>query len=75
LNKSLGQINQCLDQKKFSEAMQGLAYLCPIINEFFNQVKVNNSNTFIRINRLKLLSQIKIVLEQVADFSKIDVSK
>ena len=41
------------------------------IDEFFEGVLVNDENPKIRLNRLKILSQIRNVMVTVADFSKI----
>jgi glycyl-tRNA synthetase beta chain len=42
------------------------------VDDFFDKVKVNDDNTMVRGNRLKLLSRIRSGLDGVADFSKIE---
>ncbi len=59
------------EAEEFSEAMLGLAALRKPVDDFFDKVTVNDENQDFRINRLKLLSQIRSVMENVADFSKI----
>ena len=59
------------EAEEFSESMLGLATLRKPVDDFFDKVTVNDENQDFRINRLKLLSQIRSVMENVADFSKI----
>jgi glycyl-tRNA synthetase beta chain len=55
----------------FEGAMRVLAKLRPAVDAFFDKVKVNDDNTKVRENRLKLLNEIRAATRAVADFSKI----
>jgi glycyl-tRNA synthetase beta chain len=53
--------------------MQALAGLRGPIDAFFDKVTVNvQDNPALRLNRLKLLNQIRATMDSVADFSKIE---
>jgi len=61
-----------LDKEEFGGAMSVLALLRGPVDAFFDKVKVNADEPAMRVNRLRLLSQIRATLGQVADFSKIE---
>ena len=61
-----------LDKEDFGGAMSVLALLRGPVDDFFDKVKVNADEPAVRVNRLRLLSQIRATLGQVADFSKIE---
>ena len=61
-----------LKQEEFGVAMQALAQLRRPVDEFFSGVTVNCEDAKLRMNRLRLLSQIRATLNQVADFSQIE---
>ena len=61
-----------LQQEDFSAAMSALSKLRGPIDAFFDRVTVNADDVAVRKNRLYLLSQIRSVLGQVADFTKIE---
>jgi glycyl-tRNA synthetase beta chain len=65
-------IDAALTGERFSEAMTILAGLRSPVDAFFDHVQVNCSDPRLRINRLKLLSQIRSALGGVADFSQIE---
>jgi glycyl-tRNA synthetase beta chain len=52
--------------------MQSLARLRRPVDEFFEKVTVNDPDPALRENRLRLLSRIRAVMNQVADFSQIE---
>lgn len=58
--------------ESFSGAMSALADLRQPVDAFFDKVTVNAPLPQVRINRLKLLAQIRGVTQAVADFSKIE---
>ncbi len=60
-----------LEEEKPEAALRNLSSLRGPIDDFFDVVKINSENPIIRKNRLCLLNQIKEVMHQVADFSKI----
>jgi glycyl-tRNA synthetase beta chain len=57
--------------ENFTGAMNALAELRKPVDDFFDQVTVNADNKDLRVNRLRLLSQIRAATLGVADFSKI----
>ena len=63
---------RALEKEAFGEAMTALARLRRPIDSFFDGVKVNDPDSALRENRLLLLSNIRSVMDSVADFSKIE---
>jgi len=72
LSVARSRIGQALGGEQFEEAMTILAALRAPVDAFFDHVKVNCANADLRVNRLKLLSQIRSALGGVADFSQIE---
>jgi glycyl-tRNA synthetase beta chain len=60
-----------LSVENFTGAMNALADLRGPVDAFFEKVTVNAPDAKLRVNRLKLLSDIRAVTLNVADFSKI----
>ena len=60
-----------INVENFRGAMNALAELRKPVDDFFEQVTVNADDPKLRINRLRLLSQIRAATLGVADFSKI----
>jgi len=60
-----------LEAEDFVGAMAALAALRGPVDAFFDKVLVNDSDPAIRLNRLRLLTQVKDAAAQVADFSLI----
>jgi glycyl-tRNA synthetase beta chain len=60
-----------INVENFRGAMNALAELRAPVDAFFEQVTVNADDPKLRINRLRLLSQIRAATLGVADFSKI----
>ena len=60
-----------INVESFRGAMNALAELRAPVDAFFEQVTVNADDPELRINRLRLLSQIRAATLGVADFSKI----
>ena len=58
-------------KEDFTAAMTALAKLRPAVDAFFDKVKVNDDDSAVRENRLKLLNEIRAATRAVADFSKI----
>jgi len=69
LNVTLGTFTQGED---FDRVMTRLATLRRPVDEFFDKVTVNAPEPELRENRLRLLSRIRSVMNQVADFSQIE---
>jgi glycyl-tRNA synthetase beta chain len=62
-----------IESEDFVGAMNDLAGLRAPIDAFFEKVTVNvTDNDQLRLNRLKLLNQIRATMDSVADFSKIE---
>ena len=62
-----------IKSEDFVGAMNDLAGLRAPIDAFFEKVTVNvTDNDQLRLNRLKLLNQIRATMDSVADFSKIE---
>jgi glycyl-tRNA synthetase beta chain len=55
----------------FEEAMESLSSLRPAVDMFFDKVMVNAENPKLRLNRLRLLNELRGAMHQIADFSKI----
>ncbi len=65
-------ITPILADEKFEEAMDMLAELRQPIDNFFDRVTVNSEDAKQRVNRLKLLSQVRSTMGKIADFAKIE---
>ena len=66
-------VTPSLESENFTAAMSSLRGVAGAIGcVFFDNVKVNDENADLRANRLALLSVIKTICEQVADFSQIE---
>jgi glycyl-tRNA synthetase beta chain len=66
-------VKPALEKEDFSQAMQAFAGLRAPIDAFFDKVTVNvQDRPDLRLNRLKLLNQIRATMDTVADFSKIE---
>jgi glycyl-tRNA synthetase beta chain len=61
-----------LAQEYFESAMIALSQLRHPVDAFFDKVTVNADDARLRENRLRLLSRIRTVMNQVADFSQIE---
>jgi glycyl-tRNA synthetase beta chain len=58
-------------QTPFEDAMESLASLRPPVDAFFENVTVNAKDPLLRLNRLRLLNELRSAMHRVADFSKI----
>jgi glycyl-tRNA synthetase beta chain len=66
-------VKPALEKEDFAGAMQAFAGLRAPIDAFFDKVTVNiQDKPELRLNRLKLLNQIRATMDSVADFSKIE---
>jgi glycyl-tRNA synthetase beta chain len=66
-------VKPALQREDFAGAMQAFAELRAPIDSFFEKVTVNVADKpDLRLNRLKLLNQIRATMDSVADFSKIE---
>lgn len=60
-----------IEVENFAGAMRALAELRSPVDRFFDAIRVNDDDPKVRINRLRMLSQIRDATQTVADFSKI----
>jgi len=60
-----------LPQVFFERAMTTLSQLREPVDLFFEKVTVNSADRKLRLNRLRLLSRLRKVMHNVADFSKV----
>ncbi|MBT6093653.1 MAG: glycine--tRNA ligase subunit beta, partial [Rhodospirillaceae bacterium] len=65
-------IVKAVAEEDFAGAMAALAALRGPVDAFFDEVTVNADDAALRENRLKLLNEIRVALEGVADFSKLE---
>jgi glycyl-tRNA synthetase beta chain len=72
LAEARARIAEALSGERFGDAMVSLAGLRAPVDAFFDHVTVNCANSHLRVNRLRLLSQIRSALGGVADFSQIE---
>jgi glycyl-tRNA synthetase beta chain len=72
LAASREKIANAVSGERFRDAMALLAGLRAPVDAFFDHVTVNCADAKLRVNRLKLLSQIRSALGGVADFSQIE---
>ena len=63
---------RALETERYADAMAALAALREPIDRFFDAVKVNDADPALRENRLLLLSNIRAVMDSVAEFSRIE---
>ncbi len=61
-----------LERERFVEAMTAMAQMRAPVDAFFDKVTVNDKDSNLRENRLKLLAQIVSTAHTVVDFSKIE---
>lgn len=72
LERARGTLARVLPEERFGEAMAALAALRSPVDAFFDRVTVNCEDAPLRANRLRLLSQIRSALGEVADFTQIE---
>lgn len=72
LSASAKRANAAIDAEKYVEAMEAMSSLRAPVDLFFDKVTVNADDADIRANRLRLLSQFRSTLGQIADFSRIE---
>ncbi|HXY58035.1 MAG TPA: glycine--tRNA ligase subunit beta [Methylocystis sp.] len=60
-----------LKKEDFEGAMRALAHLRAPVDAFFDRVTVNAENKDLRLNRLRLLNELRQAMLGVADFGKI----
>jgi glycyl-tRNA synthetase beta chain len=71
IDQAKSEATAAVAKENFAAAMRAMAKLRPAVDAFFDKVKVNDDDTKVRENRLKLLNEIRAATRAVADFSKI----
>ena len=71
LRTEVGRVDEALAAEEFTRAMQHLAHLRAPVDAFFDRVLVNDPDAGVRMNRLRLLTQVRDTANRVADFSLI----
>ncbi|HZZ94002.1 MAG TPA: glycine--tRNA ligase subunit beta [Usitatibacter sp.] len=66
-------VEQHLERQDFAAALKDLAGLRADVDAFFDKVLVNAEDEKVRANRLALLTQLGILMNRVADISKLAV--
>ena len=69
VNKNLKKL---LKKSSFGESLRLIAGLSVYVNNFFDKVVVNDEDKFLRRNRLKLLANICNLVNNYADFNRIE---
>ena len=67
-----GAVNQRLNEEAYGPAMTTMASLRAPLDAFFDKVTVNTPEADLRRNRLRLLNQVRSIMDQIADFSRIE---
>ena len=71
LRVEAGRVDEALAAEDFTAAMRHLAHLRAPVDAFFDKVLVNDPDPAVRLNRLRLLTQVRDTANRVADFSLI----
>ncbi|HXV29060.1 MAG TPA: glycine--tRNA ligase subunit beta [Sinorhizobium sp.] len=72
LEKASEAMHAAIAKEDFVGAMRELSALRPAVDRFFDKVTVNTDDARQRANRLRLLSEIRRTLGQVAEFARIE---
>ena len=71
LEATTPKVVQALQAEDFAGAMRALSALRGPVDAFFEAVLVNSDDAAERENRLRLLVQVRDLMERVADFSQV----
>ncbi len=66
-----GEVDRALAKEDFEQAMRHLSHLRGPVDAFFDHVLVNDPDPAVRLNRLRLLTEVRDTANRVADFSLI----
>ncbi|MDP6389963.1 MAG: glycine--tRNA ligase subunit beta [Alphaproteobacteria bacterium] len=72
LHAAASRAGAAVEGEDFAAAMAALAILRRPVDVFFDEVTVNTDEPALRANRLRLLSEIRATMNQVADFGEIE---
>ncbi len=72
----LDALNQAISKefKNYSDQMAILSEIAPAINNFFDEVMIEDENPVIRLNRLNLLQEFINLCHEIADFSQLEIT-
>jgi glycyl-tRNA synthetase beta chain len=65
-------VGRLLDEEAYGPAMSIMAGLRAPLDAFFEKVTVNAPDPDLRRNRLRLLHQLRSIMDQIADFSRLE---
>ncbi len=71
IDRARAEAGEAIGREDFAGAMRALAKLRAPVDGFFEQVTVNADDPALRLNRLRLLEELRAATRAVADFSKI----
>lgn len=71
IDTARGEAAEAISAENFEGAMAALSKLRAPVDTFFEDILVNAEEADIRMNRLRILSEIRAATEVVADFSKV----
>ncbi|MGI4977404.1 MAG: glycine--tRNA ligase subunit beta [Janthinobacterium lividum] len=72
LERAAPEIAAALGAERYGDAMAAMGGLRPPLDAFFAAVTVNDADTSLRQNRLRLLAWLRDTMNRVADFSAIE---
>jgi glycyl-tRNA synthetase beta chain len=64
--------DEMLQREDYRSAMRYMAGIRAPLDAFFDKVTVNAPEPELRLNRLRLLNQTRSIMDQIADFSRIE---
>ncbi|MBB2201396.1 glycine--tRNA ligase subunit beta [Gluconacetobacter tumulisoli] len=65
-------VETAIADERFEDAMRDAAHLRPVLDRFFEAVTVNADRADLRLNRLRLLANLRRMTVLIADFSQIE---
>jgi glycyl-tRNA synthetase beta chain len=71
LRRATKNATAAIAREDFEAAMRALSTLRAPVDAFFDKVTVNTEDPQLRVNRLRLLNELRRAVHEVADFSKI----
>lgn len=71
LSVVIQEIEGAKERSNYTQVLNGLLWLCPFVDELFNNVMIMDENEKIRNNRIALLWKVDDLLSGFADFTQI----
>ncbi|MFT8777822.1 MAG: glycine--tRNA ligase subunit beta, partial [Gluconacetobacter liquefaciens] len=65
-------VEAAISSERYTDAMREAARLRPVLDRFFEAVTVNADRAELRLNRLRLLAELRRMTVLIADFSQIE---